>query len=62
MSKQTIVFSNEQIDHICFIIGEWYVKWKRTITVDPESMHRLGYAKEDLKEMLFPVRSDDGDT
>ena len=33
----------------CEIIGEWYMRWKDKIT-NEGSTHRLGYAKEDLKD------------
>jgi hypothetical protein len=46
-------FTPAQIDFICFQIGEWYVNWKERIIVDlKEGTHRLGYAKEQLKEMI----------
>lgn len=43
----------EQIDHICWQIGDWYLYWKEQIVVDmKQGTHRLGYAKEQLKEMI----------
>lgn len=46
-------FTREQIDFICFQIGEWYVNWKERIVVDLKGgTHGLGYAKEQLKEMI----------
>lgn len=46
-------FTAEQKDFICWQIGEWYVEWKRRIIVDlEEGTHRLGYAKEQLKELI----------
>lgn len=46
-------FTREQQDWICWQIGEWYVDWKQRIVVDLENgTHRLGYAKECLKEMI----------
>jgi len=46
-------FSPDQIDFICYQIGEWYLNWKERIVVDLEAgTHRLGYAKELLKEMI----------
>jgi hypothetical protein len=46
-------FTLQQADHICYQIGEWYLKWKNCI-VDglPQGQHRLGIAKEDLKMMI----------
>ncbi len=46
-------FTYEQRDFICYQIGEWYLEWKSRIIVDSESgTHRLGYAKEMLKELI----------
>jgi predicted RNase H-like nuclease len=36
---------------LCYLIGEWYLSWKSRITVDG-GQHRLGVAKEDLKEII----------
>ncbi len=47
-------FTPQQIDYVCYMIGEWYLIWKHKI-VDQGTLHRLGYAKEELKEMLFPI-------
>jgi hypothetical protein len=48
-------FTQEQIDYICYVIGDWYLEWKHKIVLDGAE-HRLGHAKELLKEMLFPVK------
>lgn len=46
-------FTTEQIDHICYMIGEWYIEWKERIVVDlKQGTHRLGFAKEQLKTMI----------
>ncbi len=46
-------FTYEQIDHICYMIGDWYVEWKDRIITDlKQGTHRLGYAKEQLKTMI----------
>lgn len=46
-------FTSEQIDFICFQIGEWYFKWKeRLVTGCNPGEHRLGFAKEELKTMI----------
>ncbi len=46
-------FTPEQIDFICYQIGDWYLEWKQRIIVDlEEGTHRLGFAKEQLKEMI----------
>jgi len=42
-------FTAEQIDYICYQIGDWYLKWKGNITT---GQHRLGIAKEELKVMI----------
>jgi hypothetical protein len=48
-------FNQEQIDWICYQIGDWYYEWKNKITREPVQ-HLLGYAKECLKTKLFPSR------
>jgi hypothetical protein len=46
-------FTPEQIDFICYQIGDWYLEWKHHIIVDLENgTHRLGYAKELLKTKI----------
>lgn len=44
-------FTREQEDWLCYIIDEWYFKWKRQIVPIPTT-HNLGYAKEQLKELI----------
>ena len=53
-------FTYLQVDHICFQIGEWYLKWKDNM-VNKEYVnfdksfhcsHNLGRAKEELKMMI----------
>lgn len=52
-SKMQATFTKEQQDFICWQIGEWYIEWKERILVDLENgTHRLGFAKELLKEMI----------
>lgn len=47
-------FTEKQIDHICYMIGEWYVEWKDKMWVDGKpNQHRLGIAKEKLKTMIW---------
>jgi hypothetical protein len=46
----TFRFTREQEDYICYIIGNWYIKWKDNMT--DGTPHRLGIAKEALKEMF----------
>lgn len=45
-------FTIEQIDWICYQIGEWYLEVKPLL----EGQHNLGYMKEKLKMMICPVR------
>ena len=45
-------FTRDQINHICFQIGDWYLKWRDCITEQPGVPHKLGYAKEQLKTMI----------
>jgi hypothetical protein len=46
-------FTPEQIDFICYQIGDWYMEWKDRIVLDiKEGTHRLGYAKEKLKTII----------
>lgn len=41
-------FTPEQINHICYQIGEWYLSMKPLL----EGQHNLGYMKERLKIMI----------
>ncbi len=41
-------FTEQQIDHICYQIGCWYMKMKPLL----EGTHNLGYMKEVLKTMI----------
>lgn len=43
--------TKEQEMEICYVIDEWYIKWKNCITYDGND-HRFGYAKEELKQMI----------
>jgi hypothetical protein len=45
-------FTPEQIDFICYQIGDWYLNWKTRITTGDGHGHRLGFAKEQLKTMI----------
>lgn len=47
-------FTQEQADWICYQIGEWYIEWKHKI--GGQHQHRLGYAKEILKQMVCPIK------
>jgi hypothetical protein len=53
-----IDFTKAQEDYVCYVIGDWYLKWKRAFSFDCKcgaKQHRLGFAKENLKRMLFPL-------
>lgn len=51
MNQQT--FTSEQIDFICYQIGDWYLEWKDRLVIDLKNgTHRLGYAKEQLKTLI----------
>lgn len=50
--QKSISFTSQQEDFICFQIGEWYLKWKHGLVNFKEGTHRLGFAKEELKEMI----------
>lgn len=41
-------FTREQIDFICYQIGEWYLDMKPLL----EGQHNLGHMKEKLKTMI----------
>jgi len=46
-------FSPEQVDHICYQIGEWYLRYKEKMWIkDKPNQHILGVAKEKLKKMI----------
>ena len=42
----------QQEIQICEIIGDWYSDWKRKLVDYGNKGHRLGYAKEELKERI----------
>ena len=45
-------FTKQQVEFICYQIGEWYVQWKNQLVDYENRTHRLGYAKEDLKTII----------
>lgn len=45
-------FTKQQVDFICYQIGEWYLEWKNQLVDYDNKQHRLGYAKELLKERI----------
>jgi len=51
MSKRP-KFSQDQIDWICYQIGDWYMEWRNKITTGDGHVHRLGIAKKQLKTWL----------
>ena len=46
--KDTPTFTQKQINHICYQIGDWYLMMKPLL----EGQHNLGYMKERLKVMI----------
>lgn len=44
-------FTPEQVNWICYQIGEWYLEWRNALVPDGVN-HKLGYAKELLKEKI----------
>ncbi len=46
--QEKIKFTPEQIDHICYQIGAWYLMIKPLL----EGQHNLGCMKEKLKTMI----------
>lgn len=48
--RQNVIksFTPEQIDHICYQIGDWYMMMKPLL----EGQHNLGHMKEKLKTMI----------
>ena len=43
----TVQFTTQQIDHICYQIGEWYIQWERKMWVnDKPNQHWLGFEYE----------------
>jgi len=45
-------FTKQQVDFICHQIGEWYEQWKNQLVDYETRTHRLGQAKEALKERI----------
>ena len=45
-------FTAEQIDWICYQIGDWYCHWKQCLVDYDAREHKLGYAKELLKDQI----------
>lgn len=53
MSAIQKTLTREQQDYICEVIGDWYVHWKgQLVTELKPGEHRLGVAKEHLKELI----------
>jgi len=48
LRKIPMRFTDLQIDHICYQIGDWYLMMKPLL----EGQHNLGYMKEKLKTMI----------
>jgi hypothetical protein len=45
-------FTAEQIDYICYVIGDWYLMWQERLVNYETKTHSLGIAKEFLKSMF----------
>lgn len=45
-------FTKQQVDFICYQIGEWYLDWKKYLVDYKNKTHRLGFAKEELKARI----------
>ena len=43
-------FTKQQVDFICYQIGDWYMQWRDQLVDYETRTHRLGAAKEALKE------------
>ena len=49
----SVELTTQQIDHICYQIGKWYIKWQDKMWIeDKPNQHWLGVAKEQLKTMI----------
>lgn len=48
-------FTCDQVDWICYQIGEWYLEWKHKVCDHYHQENSLAYAKEKLKEMICPI-------
>jgi len=46
--KEHAPFTDKQLDHICYQIGDWYLMMKPLL----EGQHNLGHMKEKLKIMI----------
>ena len=56
MEKEILELTYDQQKLLCWIIDEWYLDWKGKIT-KPDTGHRLGIAKEQLKMIMCGERS-----
>lgn len=48
MDNSNKLLTYAQQDKVCYLIGEWYLKWKSQF----KGEHPLGIAKEELKQIL----------
>jgi hypothetical protein len=44
--------SIDEQNEICAIIGDWYLRWRDVLVDYKHQTHKLGFAKEELKEMI----------
>lgn len=56
MTSRIKALTQDQKDAICYIVGEWYANWRDRLVQWEDKTHRLGYAKEILKDMLCATR------
>jgi hypothetical protein len=50
LSRTGVKFTKQQVDFICYQIGDWYMQWRDQLVDYKTRTHRLGAAKEALKE------------
>ena len=54
--------TEDQQNEICAIIGDWYLRWRDNLVNYDDRCHKLGFAKEQLKEMICgtpPIEDED---
>jgi hypothetical protein len=50
--KNDLNLTPQQIDAICYRIGDWYLQWRDKIVNYDNRTHNLGVAKEQLKILI----------
>ena len=46
-------FTKQQVDFICYQIGDWYMQWRDQLVDYEARTNRLGFAKEELKTRIY---------